>query len=94
MCVFTGWFISQAKCSWLWQFFPKTEKYVALFTGGDDSEMIDKRNRLREQIKANLVAAAANGKDLEGRFLALIFFSISLRGFTYFHLFFSIHSVY
>ncbi|GMN46830.1 hypothetical protein TIFTF001_016007 [Ficus carica] len=47
------------------RFFPKTEKYVSLFTGGDDSEMVDKRNRLREQIKANLVAAAAGGKDLE-----------------------------
>lgn len=47
------------------RFFPKTEKYVALFTGGDDSELVDRRNRLREQIKANLVAAAASGKDLE-----------------------------
>lgn len=48
------------------QFFPKTEKYVALFTGGDDSEVVDRRNRLRKQIKANLIAAAASGKDLEG----------------------------
>ncbi|PON40160.1 rRNA-processing protein EFG [Parasponia andersonii] len=47
------------------RFFPKTEKYVALFTGGDDSELVDRRNRLREQIKANLVTAAASGKDLE-----------------------------
>ncbi|XP_062017177.1 rRNA-processing protein EFG1-like isoform X2 [Rosa rugosa] len=47
------------------RFFPKTEKYVALFTGGDDSELVDRRNRLRKQIKANLIAAAASGKDLE-----------------------------
>ncbi|KAG6766182.1 hypothetical protein POTOM_030251 [Populus tomentosa] len=48
------------------RFFPKTEKYVSLFTGGDDSDIVDRRNRLRKQIKANLVAAAASGKDLEG----------------------------
>ncbi|CAN0857328.1 rRNA-processing protein efg1 [Linum grandiflorum] len=47
------------------RFFPKTEKYVSLLTGGDDLEVIDKRNRLRKQIKANLSAAAASGKDLE-----------------------------
>ncbi|CAL1411207.1 unnamed protein product [Linum trigynum] len=47
------------------RFFPKTEKYVSLFSGGDDSEVIDKRNGLRKQIKANLIAAAASGKDLE-----------------------------
>ncbi|MBA0712713.1 hypothetical protein Golax_011795 [Gossypium laxum] len=47
------------------RFFPKTEKYVSLFTGGDGSDLIDRRNRLRKQIKANLVAAAASGKDLE-----------------------------
>ncbi|GLT99487.1 hypothetical protein SLE2022_169240 [Rubroshorea leprosula] len=47
------------------RFFPKTEKYVSLFTGGDDSDMVDRRNRLRKQIKANLIAAAASGKDLE-----------------------------
>lgn len=47
------------------RFFPKTEKYVSLFTGGDDSDMLDRRNRLRKQIKANLIAAAASGKDLE-----------------------------
>lgn len=50
------------------QFFPKTEKYVALFTGSDDSDMVDRRKKLREQIKANLIAAAASGKDLEGGF--------------------------
>lgn len=53
------------------QFFPKAEKYVALFTGGDDSEVVDKRNRLRKQIKANLIAAAASGKDLEGTLFIL-----------------------
>ncbi|MBA0856848.1 hypothetical protein Goshw_003872 [Gossypium schwendimanii] len=47
------------------RFFPKTEKYVSLFTGGDGLDLIDRRNRLRKQIKANLVAAAASGKDLE-----------------------------
>lgn len=48
------------------QFFPKSEKYVSLFIGGDNAEIIDKRNKLRKQIKANLMAAAASGKDLEG----------------------------
>lgn len=48
------------------QFFPKSEKYVSLFIGGDDAEIIDKRSKLRKQIKANLMAAAASGKDLEG----------------------------
>ena len=54
------------------QFFPKTEKYVALFTGGEDPEIVDRRNRLRKQIKANLVAAAVSGKDLEGIFFLLL----------------------
>lgn len=40
--------------------------------GGDDSELVDRRNRLREQIKANLVAAAASGKDLEGTYFSLV----------------------
>lgn len=53
------------------QFFPKTEKYVALFTGSDDSDMVDRRKKLREQIKANLIAAAASGKDLEGCFFTI-----------------------
>lgn len=48
------------------QYFPKTEKYVPLFTGGDDSEIVDTRNRLRKQIEDRLIAAAASGKDLEG----------------------------
>ncbi|MBA0841155.1 hypothetical protein Goarm_003664, partial [Gossypium armourianum] len=43
----------------------RTEKYVSLFTGGDDSDIVDRRNRLRKQIKANLIAAAASGKDME-----------------------------
>ncbi|KAK8940366.1 hypothetical protein KSP40_PGU019159 [Platanthera guangdongensis] len=47
------------------QFFPKTQKYVSLFFGGDNPKIIDKRNKLRKQIKDNLVAAAASGKDLE-----------------------------
>lgn len=47
------------------RFFPKTEKYVRLFVGGDGPAVVEKRNKLREQIKANLAAAAASGKDLE-----------------------------
>ncbi|CAH9083635.1 unnamed protein product [Cuscuta epithymum] len=47
------------------KFFPKTEKYVSLFTGGEDEGIVEKRKELRKQIKANLVAAAASGKDLE-----------------------------
>ncbi|KAL8490941.1 hypothetical protein ACS0TY_022813 [Phlomoides rotata] len=47
------------------KFFPKTEKYVSLFMGGDEAEIVEKRNSLRKQIKANLVSAAANGKELE-----------------------------
>ncbi|XP_052190972.1 rRNA-processing protein EFG1 isoform X1 [Diospyros lotus] len=47
------------------RFFPKTEKYVSLFMGGDDTEVVDRRNRLRKQIKSNIIAAAASGKDLE-----------------------------
>ncbi|KAK7391751.1 hypothetical protein VNO78_20172 [Psophocarpus tetragonolobus] len=46
-------------------YFPKNEKYVPLFTGGDDSEMVDRRNGLRKQIEDRLIAAAASGKDLE-----------------------------
>jgi len=37
-----------------------------LFTGGDDSEIVDRRNGLRKQIEDRLIAAAASGKDLEG----------------------------
>ncbi|KAH6768515.1 rRNA-processing EFG1-like protein [Perilla frutescens var. hirtella] len=47
------------------KFFPKTEKYVPLYVGGDEAEIMDKRIALRKLIKANLIAAAANGKDLE-----------------------------
>ncbi|KAK4361590.1 hypothetical protein RND71_020542 [Anisodus tanguticus] len=46
-------------------FFPKNEKCVPLFSGGDEQDIVDKRCILREQIKANIVAAAASGKDLE-----------------------------
>ncbi|XP_057783303.1 rRNA-processing protein EFG1-like [Salvia miltiorrhiza] len=47
------------------KFFPKTEKYVSLYVGGDEAEIVEKRNTLRKQIKDNLIAAAASGKDLE-----------------------------
>ncbi|XP_031487244.1 rRNA-processing protein EFG1-like [Nymphaea colorata] len=47
------------------RFFPKTEKYVSLFMGGDNPEIVEKRNRMRKLIKANLLAAAASGKDIE-----------------------------
>ncbi|MCO5601699.1 hypothetical protein L7F22_055822 [Adiantum nelumboides] len=46
------------------RFFPKTEKYVSLFTG-DDQTIVDQRNKLRGQIKANLAAAAAAGVEPE-----------------------------
>lgn len=54
------------------QFFPKTEKYVSLFMGGDDNEIVEKRNRLRKLIKENILAAAASGKDLDGIFFILL----------------------
>lgn len=47
------------------RFFPKMERYVSLFSGGDSEELVERRNKLRKQIKANLIAAAASGKDLE-----------------------------
>ncbi|XP_057871602.2 rRNA-processing protein EFG1 isoform X2 [Cryptomeria japonica] len=47
------------------RFFPKTEKYISIFMGVNDPELVGKRNKLREQIKANLAAAAASGVDLE-----------------------------
>ncbi|CAL5208162.1 unnamed protein product [Lathyrus oleraceus] len=46
-------------------YFPKNEKYVPLFCGSDDQEIVDKRNGLRKQIEERLSAAAASGKDLE-----------------------------
>ncbi|KAL2994520.1 hypothetical protein AAZX31_10G169600 [Glycine max] len=46
-------------------YFPKNEKYLPLFTAGDDSEIVDRRNGLRKQIEDRLIAAAASGKDLE-----------------------------
>ena len=48
------------------QFFPKNEKYVSLFTGAEDSEVIERRSKMRKQIKANIIVAAASGKELEG----------------------------
>lgn len=39
---------------------------MSLFVGGDKPDIVDKRDKLRKQIKANLIAAAASGKDLEG----------------------------
>jgi hypothetical protein len=48
------------------QYFPKTEKYISLNMGKDDEELVKKRMELRERIKANLLAAAAAGLDLEG----------------------------
>ncbi|WOL05560.1 hypothetical protein Cni_G14289 [Canna indica] len=47
------------------EFFPKNERYVFLFVGGDNANIVDKRNKLRAMIKANLIEDAANGKDLE-----------------------------
>ncbi|GKD47551.1 rRNA-processing protein EFG1 [Tanacetum coccineum] len=47
------------------RFFPKTEKYVSLFKKGDTTETVDKRDSLRTQIKKNIAAAVASGKDLE-----------------------------
>lgn len=47
------------------RFFPKNEKYVSLFSGGNTPDMLEKRNKWRKQIKENLMAAAENGKDLE-----------------------------
>lgn len=34
--------------------------------GGEEAEIVEKRNRLRKLIKDNIIAAAASGKDLEG----------------------------
>lgn len=68
--------VAKRSCLIELQFFPKTEKYVSLFTGGDDSDIVDRRNKLRKQIKANLVAAAASGKDLEGTYFAQVPFSL------------------
>ncbi|KAK3145794.1 hypothetical protein QOZ80_3BG0257630 [Eleusine coracana subsp. coracana] len=47
------------------RFFPKNEKYVSLFAGGNNPDIVEKRNKWRKQIKENLVTAAENGKDLE-----------------------------
>jgi hypothetical protein len=58
------------------QYFPKNEKYVPLFSGNDDQEIVDKRNGLRKQIEERLSAAAATGKDLEGGSLSMLLFFI------------------
>lgn len=55
------------------QYFPKNEKYVPLFCGSDDQEIVDKRNGLRKQIEERLSAAAASGKDLEGSYYQYFF---------------------
>jgi hypothetical protein len=34
--------------------------------GSEDEQVVTKRNVLRDRIKANLLAAAATGVDLEG----------------------------
>lgn len=47
------------------RFYPKNERYVSLFMGGNKEDLVDKRNKLRKQIKDNMVSAAASGKDLE-----------------------------
>eukprot|EP00245_Coleochaete_scutata_P006377 TRINITY_DN20802_c0_g1_i1.p1 TRINITY_DN20802_c0_g1~~TRINITY_DN20802_c0_g1_i1.p1 ORF type:complete len:410 (-),score=107.34 TRINITY_DN20802_c0_g1_i1:450-1679(-) len=47
------------------KYFPKTEKYVSIFMGNDNEDVIARRNELRTKIKANLAAAAAAGIDLE-----------------------------
>ena len=75
------------------QFFPKTEKYLALFTGSDDSDTVDRRNKLRKQIKANLIAAAASGKDLEGGFFSIssnVLFHIFVLIYIYIFFFFAL----
>lgn len=78
--IYTFKIISKTKCSWSLcmfsnteslftfngQFFPKSEKYVSLFIGGEDANITERRNALRKQIKSNLMDAAASGKDLEG----------------------------
>ncbi|KAG6471047.1 hypothetical protein ZIOFF_072140 [Zingiber officinale] len=47
------------------RFFPKNERYVSLLVGGDNPKIVEKRNQLRAQIKANLVEATSNGEDLK-----------------------------
>ncbi|GBG67388.1 hypothetical protein CBR_g525 [Chara braunii] len=47
------------------RFFPKSEKYVSLFKGDDSEHVVARRQALREMIRANLAAAAAEGVDLE-----------------------------
>ncbi|MCL7037682.1 hypothetical protein MKW94_013520 [Papaver nudicaule] len=47
------------------KFFPKSEKYLPLFSGGNDPDVVERRNVFRQQIKANILDAAASGRDLE-----------------------------
>nr|GEY08116.1 rRNA-processing protein EFG1-like [Tanacetum cinerariifolium] len=46
-------------------FFPKIEKYASLFKKRDATETADKRNSLHIEIKENIAAAVASGKDFE-----------------------------
>ncbi|KAL1188834.1 hypothetical protein V5N11_021994 [Cardamine amara subsp. amara] len=47
------------------RFFPKNEKYVPLYSGDDDLHVNERRSKLRKQIKANIIVAAASGKEME-----------------------------
>ncbi|GAQ91534.1 hypothetical protein KFL_008020040 [Klebsormidium nitens] len=47
------------------RFFPKDQKYIALFAGGDDAAVQQKRQEMRERVKANIAAAKAAQIDLE-----------------------------
>jgi hypothetical protein len=51
--------------------------------GNDDEEVVSKRQKLREQIKANIVAAAAAGIDLEGKDSFQVCLSLSLYSWYY-----------
>jgi hypothetical protein len=51
------------------QFFPKDQKYIALFAGNEDEEIQRKRQEMRERVKANIAAAKAAQIDLEGKLL-------------------------
>eukprot|EP00243_Klebsormidium_subtile_P002464 TRINITY_DN148_c0_g1_i1.p1 TRINITY_DN148_c0_g1~~TRINITY_DN148_c0_g1_i1.p1 ORF type:complete len:388 (-),score=105.55 TRINITY_DN148_c0_g1_i1:65-1228(-) len=47
------------------RFFPKDQKYIALFAGGDDEAVQQKRQEMRGRVKANIAAAKAAQIDLE-----------------------------
>ncbi|MCO5578294.1 hypothetical protein L7F22_032134 [Adiantum nelumboides] len=61
--------LAEKKIVYAWyrndKFFPRTEKYVSLFEGNEDEEVLAKRTKLREQIKANLAALEAAGVEPE-----------------------------